>query len=138
MAEQNNTLDRIRAINETAAFNRWMGLEVISAVAGFAEIRMPHRAEATQYTGFLHAGLVAALLDTACGYAAATIVGYVLASNISVNCLAPAVGDAFVARGTLVKAGKRQIFTRADLFAEEKGELKLVANGATILLRADM
>ena len=66
---------------------------------------MPHRAEATQYTGFLHAGVVAALLDTACGYAAATTVGYVLASNISINCLAPAIGDAFVARGLVVKAG---------------------------------
>ena len=87
-----STLDRIRAINASAAFNRWCGIEVVSAKPGEAEIAMPWRQEVGQYAGFLHAGLVGALIDTACGFAAVTMVGRVLASHYSVNCLRPAVG----------------------------------------------
>ena len=136
MSEPDDPLAALRAINDKAAFNRWMKLVIVAAGDGFAEIRMPAHAEATQYTGFLHAGVIGALIDTACGFAAATLAGNVLASHYSVNCLAPAVGDAFFARGEVVRAGKRQIFTRAELFAEKDGVRKLVANGETLLLRA--
>ena len=87
--------------------------------------------------GFLHAGVIGALIDTACGYAAATQVGTVLASHYAVNCLAPAVGDTFEARGEVLRAGKRQIFTRAELWAEKDGARTLVATGETLLLRAN-
>lgn len=136
MSEPTDHLKALRAINEKAAFNRWMKLEVVMAGHGFAEIRMKAHADATQYAGFLHAGVIGALIDTACGFAAATLAGPVLASHYSVNCLAPALGDAFVARGEVVRAGKRQIFTRAELFAETDGVRKLVANGEALLLRA--
>lgn len=129
-------LAALRAINDKAAFNRWMKLDVVAAGEGFAEIRIPAHAEATQYAGFLHAGVIGALIDTACGFAASTVAGPVLASHYAVNCLAPAIGDAFLARGDIVRAGKRQIFTRADLFAEKDGVRKLVATGEALLLRA--
>lgn len=64
------------------------------------------------YAGFLHAGIVTALIDTACGFAAATVAGgKVLASHCAVHFLAPARGEAFVARARVVKAGHRQVFT---------------------------
>ena len=126
-------LARIRAINETSAFNRWCGIEVISADAGRVEIAMPWRQEAGQYSGFLHAGLVGALIDTACGFAAATLVGRVLASHYSVNCLRPAVGERFLARARVVKPGKTQVFTACELFAQQDGSEKLVATGETLL-----
>ena len=129
-------LAQLRDINAKASFNRWMHLEVVVAGEGFAEIRMPRHADATQYAGFLHAGVIGALIDTACGFAAATVAGPVLASHFSVNCLAPAIGDAFHARGEVVRAGKRQIFTRAELFGETDGVRKLVATGEALLLRA--
>ena len=126
-------LARIRAINETSAFNRWCGIEVISADAGRVEIAMPWRQEAGQYSGFLHAGLVGALIDTACGFAAATLVGRVLASHYSVNCLRPAIGERFLARARVVKPGKTQVFTACELFAQQDGSEKLVATGETLL-----
>ena len=129
-------LAQLRAINDKASFNLWLKLEVFAAGEGFAEIRMAAHADATQYAGFLHAGVIGALIDTACGFAAATVAGSVLASHFSVNCLAPAVGDAFLARGEIVRAGKRQIFTRANLFGETNGIRKLVATGEALLLRA--
>ena len=128
-----NALATLRAINETAAFNRWCGIEVLSAESGRAEIAMPWRDEVGQYAGFLHAGLVGALIDTACGFAAATLVGRVLASHYAVNCLRPAVGERFVARAHVVKAGKTQVFTSCELYAQTGGEETLVATGETLL-----
>ena len=126
-------LAQLRAVNQTAAFNRWCGIEVLSAAPGTAEIGMPWRSELGQYAGFLHAGVVGALIDTACGYAAATLVGRVLASHYSVNCLRPAVGERFIARARVVKPGKAQVFTACELFALTGGVEKLVATGETLL-----
>jgi uncharacterized protein (TIGR00369 family) len=126
-------LAQIRAINQMAAFNQWCGIEVISAEPGKVEIAMPWRPEVGQYAGFLHAGLVGALIDTACGFAAATVVGRVLASHYSVNCLRPAVGERFVARARVIKPGKSQVFTACDLYAYAGGSEKLVATGETLL-----
>jgi uncharacterized protein (TIGR00369 family) len=129
-------LDTIQAINKTAAFNRWAGIEVTSAANGEAELRMRWREEDMgQYAGFLHAGMIAALLDTVSGYAAATVAGRVLASHFSVNCISPAIGQVFVARGRVVKAGRKQVFAAAELYAEdEAGARKLVATGNAILV----
>jgi uncharacterized protein (TIGR00369 family) len=134
MEQASDALVRLRAINATAAFNRWCGIEVLTAAPGNATIAMPWRQELGQYSGFLHAGLVGALIDTACGFAAATLVGRVLASHYSVNCLRPAVGERFVARAKVVKPGKNQVFTSCELFAEAGGSEKLVATGETLLL----
>ncbi|NML44871.1 PaaI family thioesterase [Ramlibacter sp. G-1-2-2] len=133
MGSDPELLARIRAINDSAAFNRWCGFEVLRAGAGVAELAMPWRPEVGQYAGFLHAGLLGALIDTACGFAAATLVGRVLASHYSVNCLRPAVGERFVARARVVKPGKTQVFTACDLFALQGADEKLVATGETLL-----
>jgi len=132
-------LDTIQAINRSASFNRWAGFEVHHAADGQAELRMNWREEDMgQYAGFLHAGMIAALLDTVSGYAAATQAGRVLASHFSVNCISPAIGRAFVARGRVVKAGRKQVFVAAELYAQPEGQgedaLKLVATGTAILV----
>ena len=134
MTAPTDHLALIRSINASAAFNRWAGIEVVSADAGQAELAMPWRDEFGQYSGFLHAGMVGALIDTACGFAAATLVGRVLASHYSVNCLRPAVGQRFVARARVVKPGKSQVFTACELFAQDDGSEKLVATGETLLM----
>ena len=133
MKASTDSLTLVRGINQKAAFNRWWGIEVLSAEPGKVELAMRWRPEAGQYAGFLHAGLVAALIDTACGFAAATMVGSVLASHFSVNCLRPAVGERFIARARVVKPGKSQVFTACELYAEAEGSEKLVATGETLL-----
>lgn len=122
------------AINQSAAFNRWCGLEVKAASAGTVELGLPWRADFGQYTGFLHAGLIGTLIDTACGFAAVTVVGSgVLAAHFSVNCLRPAQGEHFIARARVIRAGKTQVFTACDLFAVQSQQEKLVATGETLL-----
>lgn len=134
MEHVGDILAQIQAINQTAEFNRWCGLEVLSASPGLVELAMPWRKEVGQYSGFLHAGLVATLIDTACGYAAASVVGpSVLAAHFSVNCLRPATGERFVARAKVVRAGKTQVFTSCELFAHTAHEERLVATGETLL-----
>ena len=125
----------LAATNAWANFNLRAGFEVVAAADGEAEIRMKWNEGFTQYSGHLHAGMIAALLDTACGFAAATKVGSVTASHFSMNCLRPVVGHALIARGTTVRVGRRQVFARAELFAEdEQGTVSLVATGETLLV----
>lgn len=129
-------LDTYRELSATATFNRWAGLEVIRMGEGECELTLTWREEEMgQYAGFLHAGLIAALLDTACGFAARTMAqGGVLSSHVAINCLAPAVGKEFHASGRVVKAGRKQIFTAGELFAIEDGRSKLVATASAILV----
>jgi uncharacterized protein (TIGR00369 family) len=133
MTSQQDALALLREANTNSGFNQWCRIEVLSAEQGRAEIAMPWRPEAGQYSGFLHAGIIGALIDTACGYAAATLAGPVLASHYSVSCLRPAIGERFVSRARVVKAGKTQVFTTCELFAISGGTEKLVATGETIL-----
>jgi uncharacterized protein (TIGR00369 family) len=134
MAQAHDALAQIRAINASAEFNRWCGIEVVAAEPGRVTIEMPWRKEAGQYAGFLHAGLIAALIDTACGFAAATLVGRVLASHYAVNCLRPVIGERFTARARVVKPGKTQVFTACELYAHNGSDEKLVATGETLLV----
>jgi uncharacterized protein (TIGR00369 family) len=123
----------VAALSATAAFNVWAGVEVVAAGGGRAELSLPWRDDFGQYAGFLHAAMISGLIDTACGFAAFTLSGDVLASHISVSCLAPAAGDSFIARGRVVKAGRRQVFAHAELFAR-RGDERLVASGDVVLV----
>ena len=101
---------------------------------GEVELAMPWRDEAGQYSGFLHAGVVGALIDAACGFAAVSLAGArVMASHFAVNCLRPAVGERFVAKARVLRAGRQQVFTRCELYAHDRGRDTLVATGETRL-----
>jgi uncharacterized protein (TIGR00369 family) len=132
------SLPDLIAANASAGLNRLAGFDVTAAGNGAAEIVMEWNNDLTQYAGHLHAGMIAALLDTACGFAAATTAGNVTASHFSMNCLRPAVGRRFIAVGATIRAGRKQIFARAELFAEnELGERSLVATGDTLMVPVD-
>ena len=91
----------------------------------------------TQQHGFLHAGMVAAALDSACGYAASTLMpadAGVLTIEFKVNLLAPAQGTRFRMEGTVLKPGRTITVTEGRAFALHEGREKLVATmGATLM-----
>jgi uncharacterized protein (TIGR00369 family) len=97
---------------------------------GLVEITMcPHPAISQQH-GFVHAGAVSAIADTAAGYAALTLMppdSGVLTTEFKINLLAPVVGDRILARGKVVKAGRTLTLAQAEVFSESGGERKLVA-----------
>jgi uncharacterized protein (TIGR00369 family) len=134
-AREKATEDVLREVLKLQSFTRWTGLELIRAEAGEVETRLVLRKEdMTQHHGFLHGGLVGFLADNAAAYAAATVVGDVVTSQFSLNFVAPGVGDAFRARAKVLKAGKRQVTVRADVYAEVDGGERLIAAAqATIL-----
>ena len=77
-----------------------IGASVLSVAPGVVEIELPFRADLCQQDGFLHAGIVTAIVDSACGYAAFTLMpdgARVLSVELKINFLAPAVGDRFIA-----------------------------------------
>ena len=137
MTGKPDLLQSLRDINDQAAFNRWADFEVVQADADGVVLRISWREEFGQYAGFLHAGVTAALIDTACGFAAVAATGSrVLAAHLSINYLRPAVGQQFVARARVVKLGRSQVFTSCQLFAmsdSDDGE-KLVATGEALLV----
>lgn len=137
MIEGNDLVTQLRELSAKAAFNSWLAMEVASADKGTVELAIKWQPEMGQYSGLLHAGIQGALIDTACGFAAVTLGQNVVASQFSVRCLRPAIGESFLARAWVVKQGRRQIFAQAELTAMHAGQRTLVAVGDTLLLPVD-
>lgn len=133
MPKGENYLAALREVSQLAKFNDWLGLEIVSVSEGEAELRLAWREEFGQYAGYLHAGIVGALLDTACGFAAYPLSGRVLASQLSVKFLRPAIADTFIVRGYVIKAGKQQVFAAAELAGLGAPE-RLLAVGDALLV----
>ena len=98
---------------------------------GVIEITLPYRADLAQQHGYLHAGIVTTIADTACGYAAYSLMpagSEVLSVEFKVNLLRPARGEKFVARAEVIKSGKTLTVARSDVFGlDGKGGEELVA-----------
>ena len=108
-----------------------IGARLALVEPGIVEIALPYRADLTQQNGYLHAGIVTTIADSACGYAALSLMpegSGVLSVEFKVNLLRPARGDSFVTRAEVIKAGRTLSVVRADVFAIDAGdERKLVA-----------
>lgn len=107
-----------------------MGIKIARVEPGLVELTLPFRADLTQQNGFLHAGVVTALADTASGYAALTLMPAgkdVLTVEFKVNLLRPAMGQHFFAVATVIKPGRTLTITRADVFAVSGSDQELVA-----------
>jgi uncharacterized protein (TIGR00369 family) len=97
---------------------------------GVVEITLPYRQDLTQQNGYLHAGIVTTIADSACGYAAFTLMpegSGVLSVEFKVNLLRPAKGENFLARAEVIKAGKTLSVVRADVFALTEDKRTLIA-----------
>ena len=91
---------------------------------------MPYAAAYAQQHGFIHAGIITTGLDTACGYAAFSLMpddAAVLTIEFKTNLIAPARGDHFLFRACVLKPGRTISVCDAQAFAVEGGNEKLVA-----------
>ena len=121
---------RVRTSFAKQRLMRTIGAEIDEVSAGRVDIRLPFRDDLTQQHGFLHAGTIAAIADSACGYAALTLMpsdAAVLSIEFKVNMLAPAKGDAIVARAQVIRSGRTIVVCRADVYALKGADQKLVA-----------
>jgi uncharacterized protein (TIGR00369 family) len=120
---------------EISPFTRWVGTRITRFEPGLVEIAIDAREEMTQHHGFAHGAIVGYLADTACAWAAASMVGDVVTSEYKINFLSPALGGSLSALGTVIKAGNRQVVVRADVYAVQDGKPKICATALATIAR---
>ena len=135
MNSQFEPKDREFKSRVTRSFDEQAVMSTIGAVlaevdAGRVVIELPYRADLTQQDGFIHAGISSTIMDSACGYAAFSLMpaeARVLTIEFKINLLAPAAGDSFRAVGTVRKPGRSVFVAESELYARTNGNDKLVA-----------
>lgn len=129
--------DRVRASFGKQGAMHTIGATLADIAPGRVVIELPWQPALTQQHGFLHAGMVATALDSACGYAASTLMpadAGVLTIEFKINLLAPAQGERFRMEGLVVKPGRTISVTEGRAYALHQGREKLVATlGATLM-----
>jgi uncharacterized protein (TIGR00369 family) len=130
-------VDSVRASLGRQTFMTLLGARAATVEPGRVVIELPARADLCQQNGFLHAGAVTSIADSACGYAALTLMpeGHdVLSVEFKVNLLAPARGELFRAEATVVRPGRTLTVCRAEVVAVTPG----VPDVAVALMQATM
>ena len=122
---------RVRASFARQKVMAALGAELTVVMPGTVEIEMPYSATLTQQHGFLHAGIISTALDSACGFAAFSLMpdnAGVLTIEFKVNLLAPGKGERFLFRGSVTKPGRTIIVADGQAYAfADDGEAKLIA-----------
>ena len=114
-----------------------IGITIIDVKPGFVELEMPFDRRFTQQHGFIHAGIMTTALDTACGYAAFSLMpsdAAVLTVEFKTNLIAPAAGESFRFRGQVVKSGRTLSVCDGQAFAYHEGRGKLVASMSATMM----
>ena len=123
--------ERIRSSFDRQGFMKTLRAELVKVMPGEVWIQFPFHRDVSQQHGFVHAAALTAIADNACGYAALTLMpegAEVLTTEFKVNFLRPARGDHFVARGKVLKAGRKLTVCQGEVeaFSGEGGTTCLV------------
>ena len=121
---------RVRASFARQKAMATIGATLVSVGAGTAVIEMPYSESLTQQHGFLHAGMLAAALDSACGYAASSLMpaeAGILTIEYKINLLAPGKGQRFRMEGQVIKPGRTITLVEGRAYAIDEGREKLIA-----------
>jgi uncharacterized protein (TIGR00369 family) len=121
---------RVRSSFARQGAMRLLGARLLALRPGFCAIELPYRQDLTQQHGYIHAGIVSAIVDSAGGYAGFTLFpadASVLTVEYKVNLLAPAAGERLVAEARVVKPGRTLAITRGEVYAEADGRRTLCA-----------
>lgn len=121
---------RVQASFDRQGLMGTLGASILTISPGAVDIALSPNPSVSQQHGFVHAGAVAAIADSAAGYAALSLMPPgtgVLTTEFKINLVAPAAGERIVARGRVVKAGRTLTLAQTEVFSETAGEEKLVA-----------
>ncbi|MCB1032658.1 MAG: PaaI family thioesterase [Acidobacteria bacterium] len=122
--------DRVRASFARQRVMATLGARIVHIAPGEVDLELPFRQDLTQQHGFLHAGILTTLGDSACGYAAFSLMPAetgVLSVEFKVNLLAPARGERFLARGRVTRPGRTLTVCQGEVVAFHDGDEKTVA-----------
>lgn len=129
-SEQHAIEERIRSSFAKQGLMATLGASLGAVAPGKVEIILIPGPAVSQQHGFVHAGAVSAIADSAAGYAALSLMPPgrgVLTTEFKINLVAPAIGERIIARGEVVKAGRTLTLAQAKVFSEAGGQEKLVA-----------
>lgn len=113
-----------------------LGIEIVSIEAGRVELSFARDSRYTQQHGFLHAGVVTTALDSACGYAAFSLMpsdAAVLTVEFKVNLLRPAAGERFRVVGAVVKSGRTLLVCDGTAYAVDDGDTPIASMSGTFM-----
>ncbi len=130
--------ERVRKSFQRQKVMDTIGARMITVAPGLVEIELPYQASLTQQDRYLHAGIVTTIADSACGYAAYSLLPAdvaVLTVEFKVNLMAPAKGDRFVARGRVLKSGRTLTVCQADVVAYPSEQTVATMLGTIMALR---
>jgi len=125
-----DTFERQRAMHT-------LGISIARMEPGEVDLAMPYSAELTQQNGFVHAGVITAALDSACGIAAFTLMPAgtdILTVEFKTNLLAPAKGERFAFRAAVVKPGRTLTICEARAYAVHDGVETLIATMSATMM----
>ena len=114
-----------------------LGARVIRVEPGLVVLEIAHDDRLTQQHGFIHAGITTTMLDSACGYAAFSLMpadAGVLTVELKTSLLAPADGEAFVFEGRVLKAGRTLSFCDGRAYAHKQGQERLIATMSATMM----
>jgi len=118
------SLQRVRESFARQGLMAHLGARISELREGYVEIRASYRPELTQQHNYFHAGVSGAIADSACGYAAFSLMPpdtSVLTVEYKLNLLAPAAGEELIARGRVLRSGKTLKVCAADVYARKGG-----------------
>ena len=122
--------DRVIASFNRQEIMKTVNASILAISPGVIELKFPYQSSLTQQHGFIHACIVSTVLDSACGYAAFSLMpenAAVLTIEFKINFLSPAKGEWFRAIGRVRKPGNVITVTEGELFAHIEGGQKLIA-----------
>ena len=128
---------RVRASFAAQKVMATLGVEIADIAPGQVILEMPFRDDLVQQHGFLHAGVVTTALDSACGYAAFSLMpatAEVLTVEFKSNFLRPATGETFYFEGRVVRPGRSLIITEGSAFALKGGERKEISRMSATMM----
>ncbi len=117
-------MQRIQENFDKQAFMKTLGAEIVSIEEGKVVIACTKNNSLTQQHGFFHAGVLSSIVDSACGYAALTMMpedADVLSVEFKVNLLRPAMADKIIATGEVLKNG-RTLVVAEGIVTDESGD----------------
>ncbi|MEL6561130.1 MAG: PaaI family thioesterase [Bacteroidota bacterium] len=121
-----NIQDKINTNFTKQAFMQTLGARLVSVKEGEVTISCDHQDKLTQQNGFFHAGVLTSVVDSACGYAALTMMpddADVLSVEFKMNLLRPAATKRIVAIGKVIKAGKRITVCEGTVMDEKEEKI---------------
>jgi uncharacterized protein (TIGR00369 family) len=129
---------RVRSSFNLQQLMKTINAELVQVNPGEVHIEIPFQQALTQQNGFIHAGIITSIVDSACGFAAYSLMAAtsgVLTVEYKINLLSPAIGERFLAIGRVKKPGRTLTVCEGDVFAHTEGGTKLVATMLATMMR---